>query len=72
MVTVAVRENGDRDNVEAGLDLLDGFPEVETKLDLESMFTIAIDENKARLTIARATLETYVFSLTTVQKEERN
>ena len=38
----------------------DDFPPVETKLDLEAMFTIAIDENKARLTIARATLETYV------------
>lgn len=33
---------------------------VTTKLDLESMFTIAIDENPARLTIARATLDTYV------------
>ena len=54
-----MRENGDRDSAE-GVEGTEGFPEVSTKLDLESMFTIAIDENKARLTIARATLETSV------------
>ena len=62
-----VRENGDRDSVEGGLAEEVGFPEVSTKLDLESMFTIAIDENKARLTIARATLETSVTLLSLLQ-----
>lgn len=41
-----------------GKESVEEFLPVTTNLDLDSMFTIAIDENPARLTIARATLET--------------